>query len=62
MKNTFSIKRGSEIIHLDYIYKARRYMETIEKLIEKSYQTENKNLKEERSNNDIRAICRYGNC
>lgn len=60
MKNTFCIKRGSEIVHLDYIYKARKYMATIEKLLEKSSEVQNTINKTERSTNDFRTICRYG--
>ena len=62
MKNTFCIKRGSEIVHLDYIYKARKYMNTIEKLLEKSSEIQNTINQTERSTNDIRTICRHGNC
>jgi hypothetical protein len=62
MKNTFTIKRATEEIKLDYIYQARRYMKIIQNLMDKTKNIEKNQYDKEGGNNDTRTICRYGCC
>ena len=60
MKNTFCIDEHKSIDSLDYIYQARKNIDTINQLLNKGF-TDQPILKNyKRIDNDTRTISRYG--
>ena len=60
MKNTFCIDEDKSIESLDYIYQARKNIDTINQLLTKGFTDQPIPKNYQRIDNDTRIISRYG--